>query len=204
MLLDARTLGFASVATMFVITPGVGTAVITRTVVERGKEGGLRVIAGLLTGSMLYAVSTALGLAALLLTFPRVLRAVQLLGAGYVGWLGLTTLRSAWRIDGGSGAIPPPATSVYRTGLTTSLLNPMLAVFYLTVIPQFVAPGDNLLRRTLLLAAVHLTIAATWMLVLVGGIAHITESLASAVVRQRIALVTGAVLVLLAIRLVVR
>ncbi|MEO5800183.1 MAG: LysE family translocator [Gemmatimonadales bacterium] len=204
MLFDARTLGFASVATMFVITPGVGTAVITRTVVERGREAGLAVIAGLITGSVLYALGTALGLAALLVAFPRVLRAVQLIGAVYVGWLGIATLRSAWRIEPAGGALPPAAANVYRTGLTTSLLNLMLAVFYLTVIPQFVAPGDNLLRRTLLLAAVHLTIAATWMLVLVAGIAHLTESLASAVVRRRIALVTGAVLLLLAIRLVVR
>src|SRR5690349_8634549 len=97
MLLDARTLGFASVATMFVVTPGVGTAVITRTVVERGRRAGFVTAAGLLSGSAVYALATALGLAALLVTFPSVLRAVQVVGAVYVAWLGVTTIRAAWR-----------------------------------------------------------------------------------------------------------
>lgn len=204
MLLDSRTLGFASVATMFVVTPGVGTAILTRNVVERGRRAGFVTAAGLISGSMIYAASTALGLSALLLTFPKVLRGVQLLGAAYVAWIGFNTIRSAWRVEPTDVASGVSRDESFRTGITTSLLNPMLAVFYLTVIPQFIAPDDNILRRTLLLAALHITIAGTWMVVLVTGIAHLTESLSSPLVRRRISLVTGAILLLLAIRLVFR
>jgi threonine/homoserine/homoserine lactone efflux protein len=204
MLLDARTLGFASVATMFVVTPGVGTAVITRTVVERGRRAGFVTAAGLLSGSAVYALATALGLAALLVTFPSVLRAVQVVGAVYVAWLGVTTIRAAWRMGGGGETPKGAAGDEFRTGIATSLLNPMLAVFYLTVIPQFVAPGEVVVRRTLFLAGVHITIAGSWMVVLVTGIAHLTDTLSSAAVRRRISLVTGSVLVLLAVRLLIR
>lgn len=204
MLLDARTLGFASVATMFVVTPGVGTAVITRTVVERGRRAGFVTAAGLLSGSAVYALATALGLAALLVTFPSVLRAVQVVGAVYVAWLGVTTIRAAWRTSGSGEAPKGAAGDEFRTGIATSLLNPMLAVFYLTVIPQFVAPGEVVVRRTLFLAGLHITIAGSWMVVLVTGIAHLTDTLSSVAVRRRISLVTGSVLVLLAMRLLIR
>jgi threonine/homoserine/homoserine lactone efflux protein len=80
----------------------------------------------------------------------------------------------------------------------TNLLNPKLAVLFTTLLPQFIAPDDPAFAKSILLAAVFVTIGLTWLVVyanLVGLVAR------SARFRRAVEALSGAVLVALGARL---
>jgi threonine/homoserine/homoserine lactone efflux protein len=58
--------------------------------------------------------------------------------------------------------VPHEPAGMFRQGLVTNLLNPKIALLFLTLLPQFVADGEPRLRTTATLAAVFLGVAVLW------------------------------------------
>lgn len=92
--------------------------------------------------------------------------ALKLAGAAYLVYLGISALRArdtpvAEDANGGSGL---PWRVAWLQGLTSALLNPKLGVFFLTLLPQLIAPGDPPTVRALQLAALFDLIGLTWLL----------------------------------------
>jgi threonine/homoserine/homoserine lactone efflux protein len=90
---------------------------------------------------------------------------VKTLGAGYLIWIGIQSIREA-----GQPAAVVSADSARRArlgpflqGFLTNMLNPKVAVFYLTFLPQFISPGEPVLRRSLLLASIHIAMGFAWL-----------------------------------------
>ena len=86
-------------------------------------------------------------------------------------------------------------------GLLTNVLNPKVGLFYLAFLPQFIAPGDPVLERSLLLAALHIGIGVVWLSVLSFGVGRIRPLVESRLWRTRLEGVSGAVLIGLGVRL---
>jgi threonine/homoserine/homoserine lactone efflux protein len=105
-------------------------------------------VAGLCGGYVLHTLLMVAGLAALLAGMPGVLGWITVAGAGYLLWLGITTLRS-WRgaSFGAADVAGSPATNQLRTflqGMGTSGINPKGLLFYVALVPQFVSPEASL------------------------------------------------------------
>lgn len=133
-------LAFLVVAGALACTPGVDWAYsITAGLKQRSF---VPAVAGLCGGYMLHTVLLVAGLAALLTGIPGVLGWLTVAGAGYLLWLGLTTIRS-WRgASFGSAEVRAPANQ-FRTflqGMGTSGINPKGLLFYVALVPQFVSP----------------------------------------------------------------
>jgi len=135
---------FLVVSGALACTPGVDWAYsITAGLKQRSF---VPAVAGLCGGYVLHTVLLVAGLAALLTGIPGVLGWLTVAGAGYLLWLGLTTIRS-WRgASFGSAEVRAPANQ-FRTflqGMGTSGINPKGLLFYVALVPQFVSPEASL------------------------------------------------------------
>jgi threonine/homoserine/homoserine lactone efflux protein len=197
--LDGQVLAFALVALVLSVTPGPDMALVLRNSVRGGRPAALRTIFGIGAGLLGWAAATALGVAAVLAASTTVFTVLKILGGIYLVYLGIQTLLALRR---GERPDPGPARlgSPFRQGLVTNLLNPKLAVFFTTLLPQFISEGDPVFAKSIVLAVVFVTIGMTWLVVY----AHIVEVVArSTRFRRAVEAVSGAVLVALGARLAI-
>ena len=176
-MLTLTELGWFALATLvLVLTPGPNMIYCISRTLCQGRGAGLLSLAGVLLGFVVHLLAAAFGLTALLMAVPLAFDAIRLAGAAYLLWL-------AWQAvkPGGVGPfqarelpIDGPA-KLFHMGFVTNLLNPKVAMFYLSFFPQFLHPerGD-VLAQSLALGAVQMTVSGTVNALLVLGAAGIT------------------------------
>src|ERR1044072_6681458 len=90
-------LTFALAALVLIMIPGPDQALIPRSTLVGGRGAGLLTMAGGLLGLAVHATGAAVGLSALLLASATAFAALKIVGAGYLLWMGLQTLRAGLR-----------------------------------------------------------------------------------------------------------
>lgn len=199
----ATIVAFSGVAMLLTITPGVDMALVTSSALARGRRAALSTTLGIVSGLVAWGAVSALGIAALLAASATAFTLLKLAGAAYLVILGVRTL---WRARGG-GAVPKqsrPALdrrSAFGQGLVSNLLNPKIAVFYSTLLPQFLEPGDPVLAGSLLLTSIHAAMSLAWLTGYASLVAGAGDRLRRPAVRRALDAVTGSVLVALGVRL---
>ncbi len=171
-------------------------AVVTQASVAGSRAAGIRVAGGVVAGLMVWGVLTVVGLSALLAASAEAYTAVKLLGAAYLVYLGVSSLwrsRTVASYDASAGAVGSAPT--WRTGLTTNLLNPKIAVFYTGVLTQLVPPGWPVGPSLALLVAIHAVLSMVWLSTYVLLLSRLKTQFAKPRVRQWLDRVTGTVLV---------
>ncbi|MEW2060314.1 MULTISPECIES: LysE family translocator [unclassified Streptomyces] len=156
-------LGVAMIALGMVLTPGPNMIYLVSRSITQGRRAGVVSLGGVAVGFLVYLVATNLGLSAVFLAVPELYVAVKLAGAGYLAYLAWTALR-----PGGVPVFAPremphdSARRLFGMGLMTNLLNPKIAIMYLSLIPQFISleAGDVLLQG-FLLGSVQIMVALT-------------------------------------------
>jgi threonine/homoserine/homoserine lactone efflux protein len=135
---------FAIASVILAITPGPDMMLFVGRALTYGRAAGLACMAGAMTGIMLHTSLVALGLAALLKTAPTAFLVLKLVGAAYLVWLAYDAIRngSSFTAERKAAQAPKPLTAHYLTGLGINLLNPKIAMFFLTFLPQFVSASD--------------------------------------------------------------
>ncbi|HXS80982.1 MAG TPA: LysE family translocator [Gammaproteobacteria bacterium] len=150
------------------LTPGQDTFYILGRSVAEGMRSGVASALGIAVGSLVHTAMAALGLSAILATSASAFTLVKLLGAAYLVYLGVRMLRTA-------SATAPPTTQVgtagvlgaFRDGIVTNVLNPKVALFFLALMPQFIAPGsETKVAAFIVLGLTFVTTGTIWCLVL--------------------------------------
>lgn len=193
---------FSALAFLLTILPGPDTALVIRASLQSGRRGAITTAAGICTGLLAWGALTAGGLTAFLTTFPKAYRVITFLGGLYLIYLGWRSWRSL-RIPSDESK-RRLGNSPYFSGLVTNLLNPKIAVFYLSVLPHFAPLGPFLFARSLTLAAIHAVFGMLWFS-LVGAV--IARSLLSTrAIKWRIGMqrLTALLLVMLGLRILLR
>ena len=190
-MLDPLFVAGLAVLALLTVSPGADTALVTKITLERGRRAALLATLGICSGLLVHATASALGLSVILATSAEAFTIVKIAGAAYLTYLGVQALRSSFRHDTAEVASPRRGANPYLQGVFSNVLNPKVAVFYLTFLPQFMSPGDNVLVRSLAFAAAHGAYALTRISALLGG----------AGVRRWLERVTGGVLIALGARL---
>jgi threonine/homoserine/homoserine lactone efflux protein len=198
---------FVLTCVLIVVAPGPSFAVIVARSIRYGRRAGLLVVAGNTTALTCWASASSLGLTALIRTSEIAFTVLKIAGAGYLCFLGVQTLLRSRRPapqDGGTQPEPesPAGVAAYRAGLLTNLTNPKAAVLYLALFPQFLPAGGGL-GDVVALAAVQMTISASWYTLVVFAVAGVRRLLARPVVRTWLDRVTSMVLIGLGLRLAV-
>lgn len=198
MTVPQAVLGFAVVAGLLTIIPGIDTALVLRSAISRGRTDAFAAALGINAGCLVWGVAAAVGASALLAASELAYRILTLAGAAYMVWLGISLLRTSLRPHRASAAVDPPRASAWHgfaTGLWTNLLNPKIGVFYLATIPQFVPADTSPLLMGVLLAAVHNVLGMVWFTVIILATGFAARWLARDVVAKVTDRITGTVLV---------
>lgn len=202
------TITFALSALLLIMLPGPDQALITRNSLAGGAAGGLATMFGGVLGVAVHASAAALGLSALLLTSTTAFTVLKIVGAAYLLWLGLQTLRAALRTRRAPAAeetAPPSRRWTYlRQGFLSNALNPKVALFFVSFLPQFLSEDAGSPRaQALLLSAIFAGLYLGWFGLYVASVDRLGRWLRRPVVKARIEQVTGLLLVGVAVRLAV-
>lgn len=133
---------FLAAVLVITVAPGPDNAYIAAVAIDRGARAGLLSAVGMALGMVMHVTVAALGLALLLASAPVALTIVRLAGAVYLGWLALTTLRSATR-SGSAPRRPPTDGRLLARAVLTNVTNPKVILFFAAFLPQFVRPGHG-------------------------------------------------------------
>jgi threonine/homoserine/homoserine lactone efflux protein len=190
-------LGFALVAGLLTVTPGLDTALVLRAALTQDTRRASATAAGICAGLLVWGVAAAVGVSALLAASTVAYHALRLVGAAYLVWLGLRLLLSAWTgsADGRGAAATGSAWQGFRRGLLTNVLNPKIGVFYVAVLPQFLPEDVPAVARGALLATTHVLLSSVWFALLVLAAGRMRALLARPRVQRGLDGGTGLVLV---------
>lgn len=157
---------FVACAVLLNLTPGQDTFYILGRSVAEGTRSGVASALGITVGSLLHTAMAAAGLSAVLATSASAFTIVKIAGAAYLVYLGVRMLTTAnvpeSPMPRGSGG---PRS--FRDGVLTNVFNPKVALFFLALIPQFIAPDSD--AKVAAFVALGLTFVATgtvWCLIL--------------------------------------
>jgi threonine/homoserine/homoserine lactone efflux protein len=133
---------FLTAALLLTLAPGPDTMFVMGAGLGGGARGGLLASAGIMTGLLVHLALALVGVSALIAASPLAFDMLRWAGAAYLIWIGVPLVVRAWRAREAPLASEParPAARVYWQGLTTNLMNPKVAIFYVAFLPQFVAP----------------------------------------------------------------
>src|SRR6476619_5178641 len=191
---------FAGVSLVVIVTPGPDTALTVRNALL-GRRSGILTAVGVGTGPLAWALLTACGVASVLAAHQGAVAVLRLAGAAYLVGLGAHAL---WGSRHSGSTTPPPrprhgARRSFAQGLVSNLANPKMAVFFLSLLPQFAGPDPSLsaLAGLGLLFAVMTVMWLTACALVVDRVRNVLQRNA---VRQWIDRLSGVVLVGLGVR----
>jgi threonine/homoserine/homoserine lactone efflux protein len=187
-----HVLPFLVVAVIVVVTPGVDMALVTKNALVHGRRAALATAFGVNVGIALWTLAAALGIAAVVRASAEAFDVVKFAGAVYLVYLGIQSLRRRER-----GAVARRRMSPFRQGLISNALNPKIAVFFTSLLPQF----GHSLPALLVLGAIFNAIGVVWLTVYALAAARGRAALQRPRVRAALDYVSGVVLVGLGVRL---
>jgi threonine/homoserine/homoserine lactone efflux protein len=206
--MTAQLAPFLLVVLVLTVTPGPDTVLVLRNGAAAGTRGAWWTALGCCTGIAVWAIAAVLGLAVVLTASPIAFTVVKIAGAGYLVYLGTMALVHSFRAPAeapkqSAAAVTKDARlALYRQGLVSNLLNPKIAVLFVTLIPQFIEPGQPVLASTALLAAIFLIVALLWWRVFSLAVGRLGTLLARPRVRKAMDRITGVVLIAFGARIV--
>lgn len=197
--------GFAVLAALLTIIPGLDTALVLRSSLTRSRGYAYATAGGIQVGVMVWGVAAATGASLLLAASEVAYEVLSIVGAGYLVFMGVRMLVTSFRAEAvdesGLPAITGGNARGFATGAVTNLLNPKVGVFYLATIPQFVPAGVSPLLMGALLALVHVVLAMIWYVGVIQGSRAIGARLRSPRFVRGVDRVTGGVLVVFGVKL---
>ena len=198
--------GFLVLSIIVIVTPGPDTALTIRNTLLGGRAGGVATAAGVELGQATWSVATSAGIAALLVAAEPAFVALKLAGAAYLVLLGAQALVSALRLGRSTEAAATlqraglrPATALHQ-GAVSNLTNPKMAVFFPSLLPQFVSPNMSSFAALLTLGLIFCVMTLSWLTVYAFVVARAGDVLRRARVRRVVEGLTGTVLVAFGIR----
>jgi threonine/homoserine/homoserine lactone efflux protein len=189
-------LPFLLISAIVVVTPGVDMALVTKNALLHGRRAARATALGVNLGIFIWTLAAALGLAAVIAASAVAFTAIKLVGALYLVYLGLRALL------GSAEATPTPARgSAFRQGLASNLLNPKIAVFFTSLLPQFVDAQHAEPQDLLLLGLLFNCMGVLWLLVYAELAARGRNVLRRPRVKRALDRLSGVALVALGVRL---
>ena len=197
---------FLGIAVLVILTPGPDTVMVTKNALIHGRRAALGTSLGVNTGLTIWTITAAVGVAAVVRASEVAFTTLKLIGAVYLIWLGVQAFRAAHEragIDTTAARHGPPAGLGvgFRQGLFSNLANPKIAVFFTSLLPQFIDAHHPVVLPFLLLGGLFVLLTVVWL----SGYALMAVEFGSVLgrpsVKAALDRLTGVVLIGLGIRL---
>jgi threonine/homoserine/homoserine lactone efflux protein len=124
------------------LTPGPDMTYFLSKTIGQSRVAGLAAFAGASTGLVIHSLLVAAGLSAVLAASPTAFTVLKMVGAIYLAYLAYDAIAKGSALSLDRESARERMSSVYFKGLLVNLLNPKIIVFFVTFLPQFVAPND--------------------------------------------------------------
>jgi threonine/homoserine/homoserine lactone efflux protein len=159
----ASHLQFALVALVMVLTPGPNMIYLVSRSVCQGRAAGFISLAGIALGFLFYLGCAALGLTAIFLSVPLAYDALRMAGAAYLLYLAWQAVKPGGRSPLEVKNLPQDSPRrLFGAGLLTSVLNPKIAILYVSLLPQFIEPEQGrVLAQSLVLGSTQIAISVS-------------------------------------------
>ncbi|WP_428407481.1 LysE family translocator [Hyphococcus sp.] len=156
-------LAFVAATALLIITPGPVVALVTATSIRWGAKKAFWIIGGTATSCMLHMLLVCFGLSALLARLGDALFWIKWLGAGYLLYLGVKTLRERPALAPDDLSAPPAKSPrrLFAEGFFVAFFNPKPLIFYAAFFPLFVSADAPALPQLALLAATFFAVSVT-------------------------------------------
>jgi threonine/homoserine/homoserine lactone efflux protein len=171
-MLDQSVIAFTIAAFVLTITPGNDTILVLRNSIGGDRASGFATMFGVCSGLIVHGAFAALGISVILMKSATAFQIVKFIGAGYLIFLGMQSLISAWVtrkepvLDPKLNTKQKGAAKSFGQGLFTNVLNPKVALFYLSFLPQFVKATDPHIKP-LFLAFIHILLGIIWLSIII-------------------------------------
>ena len=170
----AHWITFFTAAILLNLSPGPDMIFIISQTSKKGIQSGFASVFGIWIGTFVHVIFAALGLSAILMTSAMAFSIVKWIGAIYLIWIGIQSIRSKsgnnFKIDNDS--MPENLHKSLRQGFLVSLLNPKVAIFFLAFLPQFVEPHAGTVSSQLFLHGSLIIVVAAFIeipMILISG-----------------------------------
>lgn len=197
---------FVLMCIFFIILPGPDTAITTKNTITAGKVGGLKTLLGICCALFIHTSAAVLGLSAIIMKSALLFSVFKYVGAAYLIYMGVKTL---WSLKNKEVAASVEmntqrkvaSTSCFKQGFLTNLLNPKIAVLFLTFFPQFVDHGNTSFLPFVIMGTTYTVMTALWSVLYVYLINHISAFMKKPKTQNIIEGLTGTILIGFGIRL---
>ncbi|MGL1886764.1 MAG: LysE family translocator [Reichenbachiella sp.] len=156
---DLLLFGLASL--IMVLSPGPNMIYLISRSLSQGKKAGVVSLIGVMCGFLFHILMVSFGLTAILFAVPYAFIVVKFLGVGYLLYLAYKTVTSENKIfDAEQNLKIDKPLKLFNIGLMTNVLNPKMAVFYLSFFPQFIVPEyGSILSQSFQLGIIQIVIS---------------------------------------------
>lgn len=160
----SNVLAYGLISLGMVLTPGPNMIYLISRSICQGRAAGLISLGGVALGFVFYMACAALGITALLMAVPYAYDALRLGGALYLLYLAWQAVKPGGRSAFQVQDLPKDSPrKLFMMGFVTNLLNPKIAVMYLSLLPQFISPSDqaSVLTQSLVLGFTQILISVS-------------------------------------------
>ncbi|KAA0806268.1 LysE family translocator [Bacillus sp. AY2-1] len=191
---------FIIMSICLIILPGPDTAMATKNTLIAGKVGGVKTVFGTCIALLIHTLAAVIGLSALIVKSALLFSIFKYVGALYLIYIGIKALlavRNKEGVDTNDISLnnENKHTSCFRQGFLTNLLNPKIAVFFLTFLPQFLNPNHNTFIQLLVMGLTYLVLTAFWFAFYIFLIDNISAFMKKPKTQRYIQGLTGIVLI---------
>ncbi|OKP02100.1 LysE family translocator [Xenorhabdus eapokensis] len=169
---------FILLALLSYLTPGPDWAVISKGVFKSKREGMLTAF-GVQAGLFFHLVLGSLGATVILATSKLAFSILQIIGAFYLVYLGISGVREIYCNKNQQQSVTVSQDVVkqkrnpFLIGLLTNVFNPKVAIFFISILPQFINPSLPPLRQVIILGIIDIIIGIFWWIIFVYALSYI-------------------------------
>lgn len=204
-------INFIGIVTLLMMLPGPNTILVMQTFGILGRKAALYNIAGIVTAIYIHSFLSAFGLSIIILKSAQMYMLIKFAGAAYIIYLGVISIFSVYNQKDGTFSVADESTikqkdynsrfKLYTQGLISNILNPKVALFFLSLFPQFIHNHNAVLVESLMLTFIYTLIAIAWYAILMAFVDKMGSYLENNRIKKWLRMVTGFIFVGLGVKI---
>lgn len=203
---------FILVMILMIMSPGANQVLVLQSGIVLGPKAAILNVLGVASSMFVHASLSGLGISLLIMSSPSLHAFIKALGAGYIIYLAVASLVSAYRLyhsdsadsqNAATLANPPAETALqsFTKGFTTNVLNIQTSFIFLSIFPQYMNQQHGLFVQSMFLTIIFILLLLSWYALLISLIFKAREYLLQPKMQCRVKAITGTLLLFMGIKM---